>query len=567
MQDAKLIASLLRAAGAQKEWTEETRRTKRATDDAEKSLDRFAASIKKIDVSPTQTYRQNMDLLTKALQAGKISQEEFERASRRFLEAQRAADPFYQQQIKTQRAQKQAADEAAAAQIRSAKAAQQARSQALDAGIELAGSLGIITTAAGGAAAAVQMIGEGFRFASEQARKAADEMDKLFALRRSLNQVADSPEHLQQMMSQADAGAQKYGVSREQAHAIMADVVGLGIEKDFETILAANAGAVSAPDASRMVKKTLAIYKDRDPALTARSSIDMTLAAARKSELSFEDLASGVAQASEGGAVVGSSAEETISMLSVLGGKFASVQTAADRMKGFSARSGTNDRLKGKGTLGAFRTLRDEFSDEERKKFLGDSQELNIMYQMLLENEGAIVTRQGEVTSARSASDAGTGEVTQALIRAQKTPQIAATVAKQRSEVGLKIAEEQRLGTFGQRQQGAYADVEALGLNRGDSGWTRATAAFFAKRAQDLGFDEGGIRTAGEIGRYSSGLGMLFSSGPAQQGPVAAGGGDSMQAAAAKMVAAADKQLEAANKNAKRPIHPAAQIEAAQPIT
>lgn len=129
VEDAKLIAGLLRVIGKQKEFTTEVDKSKKASAQAEAELNKFVSSIKKIDAKPTEIFRQQMDLLNKALKAGKIQQEEFDRTAKRLLQTQQAADPFYQQQIKTEKERKRAAEETATALQAQADAAKKLADQ------------------------------------------------------------------------------------------------------------------------------------------------------------------------------------------------------------------------------------------------------------------------------------------------------------------------------------------------------------------------------------------------------------------------------------------------------
>jgi len=523
LQDAKFIAGMLRAAGKQREWTSELDKTAKASKRADESLDRMAASVNRMHATPIQKYNSEIEKLDKLLARAKISQDIHARATA---------------------AAKTELDKAAAAAKNFGTAGQASVA-------DVAGSLGVVTTAAGAAAAAVGVVTAALRAAKEQAREAAAEGDKLFNVRRTLNQVATSPEHLKSMMDRADNAAQKYGLKREKAHEIMADAVGSGFEKDYESVVAAHAGAVDAGAAGGMAKKLLSIYKGNDPKLSAKSAIDMTLNAAKTSDLTFEDLASGVPQAAEGGSLVGSSAEETVATLSVLGGQFGSVQTAADRIKGFGARAGTDDRLKGKGLVGAFRTLRDEFSEKERKKFLGDSQELNVMYQKMKENEAAIVQRTNEVKAARKESEGGNGEVQQALNRADKTPQLRAAIIKQRAENARDIAKEAKLGEHGQLQATGMANAEETALTENRNALNRFGNYVTAGASTYLGASGGTVETAGKLGGAVTELGAGSLLGPF----VFAG----------KLLQQAATELSNATRK-KPPVHHAAQVEHAQTI-
>jgi hypothetical protein len=184
----------------------------------------------------------------------------------------------------------------------------------------------------------------------------------------------------------------------------------------------------------------------------------MTLQAAAASRLNFEELARALPGAAEGGALAGASSEETIGALSVLAGRFKSGDTAADRLKAFTSKVGLDtdaegrESLAGSGIVDAVTKLQ-AMSDEQRKDFLGESQEVNAAYVILTEEFAAIQGRIQEIEQARDAT--GTAQSPVALRRAiaEQDPKLKALLERNRAanrrEIKLHFHD---LGLFGQQK-------------------------------------------------------------------------------------------------------------------
>jgi len=643
LEDAKLIAGLLRAAGKQKEWTTEIDKTKRESQKADAELNKFVNTIKKIDAKPTEVYRQQMDLLTKALKAGKIEQEEFDRTAKRLLQTQQQSDPFFQQQIKTERERKRASEETAAALLREAAAAtklaaalaqqQQRRADSIieqdrtaleryklsfaelkslkERGLltqeqfnrslarekaefqstdpllkqralalknaeiaqqsmaksaaanaagsralftEMAGAIGLVTTATGAATVAVGLLTQAWNRAEQQAQRATDTMKDLFELTGETKQVA-GPGEGAKILARADRAAAAGTADQREALTVINKSIGAGFSGEAEEMIAADKWGVNAYASAQMAERTLGIYRETDPNLTAMQTVNMALAGAREGNLSYDDIANAVSTASEASPLLGASPEATIGLLSVMGEKYGTAAKGADRITAFMSKAGTSGdaRLQNKQPLDIMRTIRDEFTPEERVEYLAKDKEVNSSYAYMVQSEAAIERRTAAVGDARRKSGTDQSQVAAMERENRLIPERMATIEMLTAKNNLAVTEKQTLGLDQAGKNAALDNLDAANLQMKKNWFSRGASAGGGYVASKLGAGKAGIKIGGQLGQ-SGGEKALLSllAGPAAPFVIAA-----------SLLKDAATELK---KSAKRPLHAAAQIEANQPL-
>jgi chromosome segregation ATPase len=203
--------------------------------------------------------------------------------------------------------------------------------------VSLASSqLGQYATAAGAAAAAVGLIRSAWETVTAEQQKGLDALKATQDTSRALLQISDTPEDFASMRAEAQQLATQEGVDIATVERVMFSAVSEGFRDAVPDIIAAN--QIIAPEAAAGVAGQVpALFQGTIGALEA---VDLTLKAARDSRLNFEDIARSLPGAAEGGAVAKASPEETLAVLSVLASRFKSGETAADRIKAFSAKAG-----------------------------------------------------------------------------------------------------------------------------------------------------------------------------------------------------------------------------------
>jgi hypothetical protein len=279
---------------------------------------------------------------------------------------------------------------------------------------------------------------------------------------RKLAQVATSADDLNKMQARADAAAMATGVSRTQAREVLFNATSEGYTGSYEAILAAN--SVVDPNASAKVAGKLpAIFKGK---IGPMEAVSLALKGANESNLDFEQMANTLAIAGEGGAVLGSSPEETTAIAAVMSARFKSGDVAADRMKGFGVKAGIDPRFANAGFIEAFQRL-EALPDAERKDFLGESQELNTFYVAMKEDIDKIKDQLTKAITERKDFAAGRGELRTKLKNAESVESISTNKQLRISRIKKEIATEKNLAKSAANNEisasNAMAQVEDKG--------------------------------------------------------------------------------------------------------
>lgn len=463
-KDGKLHTGLDRAVRAEEKMEEGLKKITREAKQADRELDRFVEKAKRIDATPQERYAKAVGLANQALEKGKFNQEEYRRAvSRVRTELDNAGN-----------SQKRALGDDFLGQIKSFAA-------------------GYLTLST-----AVNIVADAFRNASEESREALAGLRSLDDQRRRLNQVATSPADLQSMTERADKAAATYGVDRSTAYATFFEAKNYGIEDQFEQIMAAQ--QVIRPDAAvRLGGKMSTMFQGK---INPTQAIDMGLVAAAESEMDFEQFASTMAIAGEGGRIADSSPEELMAAVSVLSAAFKSGQVAADRIKTFTTKSGLNPQLAGKGLMGSLDEIQ-AMSPESRAEFLKTDMELNAAYQSLSQFEGQIRGRQAELVTARGLSGTPGSAMAQGVSRAGANPEMRASREAAQAEISLELTKEKELAQGEAARVVSGSAVREMAIRRGGIGGRYGAVA--GERA--AGFLQMSGEQAGFMTAYGSGIG------------------------------------------------------------
>lgn len=324
------------------------------------------------------------------------------------------------------------------------------------------GQLAQYATAAGAVALAVRAIAAGWETVVDQQEKGLSALEKTQDTGRALLQISDSPEEFASMRAEAQALATREGVDVATVERVMFSAVSEGFRDALPELIAANQ-VISPEAAAGVAGQVPALFQGTIGALEA---VDLTLKAARDSRLNFEDIARSLPGAAEGGAVAKATPEETLAVLSVLAGRFKSGDTAADRIKAFSAKSGidagTEDResFAGQGIIRVVERL-DAMTAEQRADYLKDSQELNTAYIALSEELPTIKARMEDIQRERASFAEGGGILRERMEIAAGDEQL--TALKANAIETAKLEEAYRLG---KGVEGAAADSATMATER-----------------------------------------------------------------------------------------------------
>lgn len=518
LQDQKLIAGLLRAAGKQKEWTSEIDKTKAQAAKAEKELDRMAANVKKITATPLEKYNAELTKLDTLQKRNKITTEEHRRA------------------VTMHRAELERAT------ATTSKLGSTARASLSD----MAGALGLVTTATGAAAAGVNLLKTAWDRAEQQGQRATDKMKSLFDLRGQTMQVAGAGEG-EKLIQRANRAAASGTADQRESLSVLNTAIGGGFLDEYERIIAADQWGADAESSSKMISKTLGIFKDSEPTLTGEQVMNMAAAAAREGNLDYTDVARSVSEASAGSPIFGANSTETFGLLSVMAEKFGSAETASARTTEFMTKLGLSDRFRGREItpMDAIRELQG-LSFEERKEILKEDMSTNTFYSHAVASGARIPERTAKIEEARRLS--GTDQSQLALMERETraVPLQMATLEMMRAENANGVAEEEVLGPTHARRKAALAELDARNLREGQNWLRRGNSAASGWLAGQFGASPAGIKNAGAEGSY----GMLGIASLVHD----------FARAITRLETAAEKQSKAADGNKHRALN----VEAAQ---
>lgn len=312
----------------------------------------------------------------------------------------------------------------------------------------------------GGVSTVIAQVTKAWQLYIEAQKEALNSQSGLADTNRRLVQIADSPEDLRSLQVRADRASLATGVDRNVSREVLFSARSEGFEQEFEKLIAAN--QVIDPKAAAVVAgKIPALFQGKIKPVEAMS---LALRAAKESNLSFEQLSTGLPTAAEGGSLVGASPEELFAVQSVMASRFKSGDTAADRNKAFASAAGIDPRLSGKGIIGAYEAIK-AMTDDERTDYLGKNQELNAAYVILGEEMPKIKRQKAILEKEREDFAKGGGMLRAQMDLVKSDDGLQNQVAVRQSRVDKEIATEQSLATTGGINERASNQTQAL-MNR-----------------------------------------------------------------------------------------------------
>jgi hypothetical protein len=305
--------------------------------------------------------------------------------------------------------------------------------------------------------AAIDVTTAAWSLYQERMKNALDSQKDVQPSETRLIQVAQDKDDLDRLIKRADDAALASGVDRKTARSILFSARSEGFESAYEALLASS--AVVSPEAQAVVAGKLPTIFNQ--AIQPVEAVSMTLKAAQASNLSFEQLGAVAPTAAEGAALLGAGPEETLGVLSVLSARFKSAETAADRIKGFSASLGINPEFQGLGILGSYNKLA-QLPEEERSQVLGKSQELNVAFNLIGKALPDIEQRIKDLEAERQDYQSGGGLLRRQNELAMSNQSTRQVVDINRAKVFREIEIEQRLAEEATLQEVARLESDAL---------------------------------------------------------------------------------------------------------
>lgn len=381
----------------------------------------------------------------------------------------------------------------------------------------------------------------------QEMRKATDaavqSIEKLQGSRKALAGRSDSSKDYGALKSSAESLSMNFGLSQEAAYSLADSARAGGWESSLKPIALASATWAEADDltstASRLPK--IPGWENLSPV----QAVNLVAAADKAaSNLNFKESSEYMIKAARGGSQAGATATETAAMVTVMSDLFGA--STGDRISGFGGKLAQNKKLAGKGLMGGFDALQ-AMPEKERKKFLGDSLELNEVYSFL-ENRGGDV-RAMEQFLAGEMAKSGTEQAPLAVrSRAYlEDPENAALFRKQVSAQKKELKIQKERGVIGLDEEAAKDDVRGRWSDEG-AWWISRAIGEAGMYAMDAATDDpnkirriGGLwSNAAAPGSWSGELDAANRMGSNSEASI----GKALEAASSKLDKAADKMLE-----------------------
>ena len=450
--EAKLLASMQKVIAQNQKTGESFKRTgdesKKASDEAIKEQQRVERESKKAADSIYAAHKKMLDDHARDSRQYALEEEAIARkiAFVEVQEAVKAAEKEIDATEKILNEKKKAAQ-------KESELAQKSKDEISD---QIAG-FAAVTSVVGGYEAAIQLATKAFQLLSDAKSKALQSQETLSDPNRRLVQVSNSSEDLAAMQKRADDASIATGVSRDVARQVLFSARSEGFENSFEAILASNE-VLDPLAASTVAGKVPALFGGK---ISSMESVSLGLRAAKDSNLNFEQMASSLPTAAEGGALVGASPEELFAVQGVLASRFKSGDTAADRIKAFASSAGIDDRMKGKGIIGSYETIQ-AMPEDERKDYLGKNQELNAAYTILGEEMPKIQAQLKILQEERKAFADGGGTLREQINIARADTNIQTVSNVRRAQIAEEVIREEKLGSRGGDDAIASAQANTL---------------------------------------------------------------------------------------------------------
>ncbi len=503
---------------------------------------RRAAAVIKANETAAERYNRELKELNDLHKMGALSADQLARAEARLK------DEF--DKVNAKIAQANAKLEESNAKQKDANATLETKNGLLDSAVtkigEYATGVGLATA---GAAALKSLWEQIVKNQQAGAKALQDTLPK----DRNLLQVSDNAEQFRQLRSQSDSLAIQFGANRNEVRQVMFQGVSEGFKDSVPEIVRANQ-VIPMEEAASVAGQVPALFQG---SLSAMEAVNLTLRAAKDSRLDFAPMARAIPQAAEGGAIAKASPEETLATLSVLASRFKSGDVAADRIKAFSVMAGIDQsgELKGLGIVGAVKKLQ-AMTEEDRNEYLKSSQELNVAYNVMVEELPKIEAQLKGLQDERKSFNQGSGILREQIGIAENDPEFRAQRLKAIADAQKEVVDKNINGIIGTNAETSKAQAEAAlvasnnivaqMLNNGPTlpviGQVPGLSSFIPQAMSQVGFSPGA--SAGFASGLSQGVTSGITGGQFYNPP------SPDVEAANKMLEAAKLQLKAAEKNA-----------------
>ncbi len=329
--------------------------------------------------------------------------------------------------------------------------------------------------------AAIGMISTAFQKVREEQTKSLESLMGQADPEKRLAQIATSGADLDAMINKADELATKYGIGRDQARGLIFSARSEGFEPDVEMI--ARASQVVDVTSQASLAGVLGRQFGGEGGSTEQR-LSAVLAAAEKSAFNFETVGKNVIKSASATRAAGSDMAETLATNATMANLIG--DTAGDRVKAFAALASLNPMLQGKGVMGAVATL-EQMPEDARAKVLGQGQEVNEAYRLLLENRDAIQQMATAVRADISASGAGGGALAGKIAIVEGSDRFQARRGVSSAAINREIITEQAYSGEEARFAAGVDQMQTDAIRKGTDPLMRAAGEFVAERMRTGG--------------------------------------------------------------------------------
>jgi hypothetical protein len=431
VQDALGITQ--QRAAASRELKKQQQETATAEKRAAEEAKRFGDETRKLVATPAERYKLRMEELRRSLKAGTIDQETFNRASRR---------------------------------------AQHELNATGKAGLFAFGpqALSMMASYVGAAALAakgVQSIGEAIQFANQQREAAGQSLQGEFETYRELNQIS-SDENYEERKVQYKRLREHYGLDQQTARELQFMGISTGNEESIERFAQTRA-AMNPATAMRVGSHLETLFRGE---VNEVEAANMMKTAADKSRNTVEQFAPALPTAASAAAAQGSTAAETLALVSVLSDVYTGPQQAAERINFMAVKMATDERFAGLGVLEGWKKL-ESMDEEDQVDFLGSRQELKLSVINIRAQEEKIRERLAEIEESRSRAMTDDSELARGQRRFEGDDEGRAMLEHQKAKQAEEMGKMEAFGV-GQSDLETYrARAREEAIRRGDSGASR----------------------------------------------------------------------------------------------
>lgn len=276
---------------------------------------------------------------------------------------------------------------------------------------QVATQLGGLATGLVSVSKAIELVNTSAAKLKEMRKESVTSFKSLEDVTRELNQVSDTTEEFEFRLGKMNTVAKARGINITEAGQMLFDAISLQLEDEFSKMAEANPifSTKALVPAAGTMKKAFG--------LEAMETLNMFLAGSDASLISSEEFGEQAKVAAMGASKQGTDPAYLFAALANMSNELGNPAKAANFLSSFNVAASLHPDLAGKGTRGAYEAVH-AMSEEDRAKFLGSGETLNLSYAYLDKYAEKNATLAADIQRQKELT--GTGE----SLRSQKMNQM-----------------------------------------------------------------------------------------------------------------------------------------------